>query len=100
MGLTALLLVAIVAAIVFVIAPGALLDAPLRSVAPELVQPAGLGIRASCLVPSVSTVQISIALFLTRDAEFRGRSPASEVVRLTLSIDCEHWAFVVVIEDQ
>lgn len=88
-----MLLIAAVAAIVLVIAPHCLIDAPMGGVAAELVQPAGRAclIWTVLLVRFVATVQITIAPLLLRQAEFPigWRVSAAEVVGLTFSIVCK-----------
>lgn len=84
-------LIAIVAAVVPVIAPRALLDAALRGVAPELIQPAGRLhiVFASLLVPAVPAVQVTVTSLLLRYAKLRRGADAPEVVRLTLPVRCD-----------
>lgn len=91
--LTAMLLVAAVTAIVLVIAPHCLIDAPMCGVASELVQPTWGArlIGTVLLVGFVATVQITVAPLLLGQAEFPigWRVSASEVVGLTFSVVCE-----------
>lgn len=88
-ALTAILLVAVVAAVVFVIAPGRGLDAALSRVAPELVESARRPHRrwAALLVLSVSAVEITVASLLLGYTVLGTRAAALEVVGLTFSVD-------------
>lgn len=85
---TAILLVAIISTVVLVITSGWLFNATLRGITPELIQPAGWFriVLAFLLVPAVSTVQITVAFLLFRNAELGCRATAPEVIRLAFPV--------------
>ena len=86
--LTAVFFVAVVTTVVPVIAPRSLLDAALRSIAPELIQSTSWLhiIFASFLISTIPAIQVTIALLFFRYTKFRCGSNAPEVIWLAFSI--------------
>ena len=83
-----MLLVAVIAAVVFVIAARRLVDASLGDVTAKLIQPTGRpGARAAHLVLARAAVQVAVAALLLRHAKLLCRAVAApKVVRLALSV--------------
>lgn len=82
-----MVLVAIVPAVIFVIAPCDLLDAAMCRIATKLIQPAGrFRSGASFLVFAVTAVQVTVASLLFRQTMLVRRTAASEVVPETFPV--------------
>jgi hypothetical protein len=83
-----MVLVTVVAAIVLVVAAHRLVDAPLRDVTPELIEPTGWPrTRAALLlVTAVPAVEVAIAVLLFRQAVLHRCVAAAEVVWLAFAV--------------